>query len=187
MSVALVLLLGAPSAVVAQAEGAYRFTVFGSTSSDTVATGTFVVSPAGFDLSLFPDSFVSRVREEAFWLLARDPVPNTCFGFNSSREFVEGREFYGGIYAYGFAVSDLSQDSTQVRVYQSPDASQALVATFGSDVVRGAIYQWDYDRHQTHAPVEWLPFEAQRMGDADLDACRRAIEGGVARDQPPAF
>src|SRR5262245_49051365 len=95
-------------------DGEYTFRVT-TPSGAVVATGRFVIAPAPFDLAGIPLSIVEPANQRSRWLVrlgSTQPLsPNTCFGFERSSAYVDGREFYGGITASGLSVYRARGDS----------------------------------------------------------------------------
>lgn len=156
-------------------DGTYSFVIFGESPVDTVAVGRFAVSRVGFDLGAWPEPLLERVLRRSLWLMPdHASAPTVCFGFSSSRRAVGGREFYPGIIPHGLSVATFVADTMKIPVFQSIDAGAYLAARDEAGEVRGLLHQSDSD-DETSAPLEWLPFRAQRVGEADDRSCEETV------------
>lgn len=177
-----------PSPGTAQTEipGTYRFRVLvgDGPSPDTVAAGVVVLMDHDIDLDLVPSSSVwDRARRRSVYSLRAYTVePNTCFGFSFSDEEIEGVRHWIDLEPYGFArwredgavaIGLGQQVDTGYHTLSSPDAG-ALMGRFSPGTTRGL------------GPEHGWRFEALRVGQADLGACRSALQAGTEFVSRPA-
>jgi len=164
--------------------GHYRFRVLDAAGDSVVAEGEFVLGAEPFAALPMASDTLERIVRRSSRLGGREQGFTTCFGVRSSPRYVEGREFYIGIIRNGVSSWSLNTNGQLVvRLYQSPDASAALVGDLRGDRIVGRMHQSDWNP-SSDKPVEWLPFEAERIGDASPDACVRVLTLGDSSETP---
>jgi len=161
------------------AEGTYEVEVFvpGPGEERVLAELRLVLSSEPLQLdSLSRQLAEAAARRSRFLVLRERGGPTACFGFIKSTSYFEGREFYGGIIPYGFSHWVQSGDSVRIHVYQSPDASQALVGRVTPEGFAGRVHQDDWNGR---GATEWMRFRARRVGPASATECDHALSLGT--------
>jgi hypothetical protein len=171
------LFVGWSSSLSAQEPGHFRFEILSPDSSSVVAHGEFMVSAERLvGMEVDPDHHRGLSGGDPRLIRRATAEGNVCFGVREAPPEFEGREFYPGIIDAGIADFEAFRtegDEPGFYIYMSPDASARLVGTFAADSAFGWVHQRDWDRG---GPLVWMPFRANRIGDASEETCRMILD-----------
>ena len=123
------LLYGADPQGQAVVPGTYNFRVCDqpcTASSREIATGILVLFA---DSTAFAESLKANAHalpDRLLEYMVRRPMPNACFKVEKRERYVDGREYYFGIFPRSTTRWIERNDSVSLSVYSSPDANHIL-------------------------------------------------------------
>lgn len=154
----------------AQVPGTYHLSICTtrcSPSDSGVVRGVVVLFAAPPRLDTIAPPMRDSLALGSLFLLGQGSIANACFSLPTGPTSVDGRELYAGISRRGVTQWSRAGREITVPLYQSPDASYALVGTITGNVYSGEGVQGNCCGGES--PTTY--FRAVRVRDADLAAC----------------